>query len=253
MKDSMPKVWFTPRWWFMWVLALAAMALTASLGRWQLSRADQKRAAQAEIEAQISAPILSLADLQAEPALWGEMHRRVSMSGFWLHRHTLYLDNRVYRGQPGFWVYTPLLLDDKSAVLVQRGWVARDVRDVQATPTLPEPTEMTRIQGRLALPPSKWLDLGTADTPSDPGASRIRHNIDVTELRRQWGISVLAVVLQTDPTEGQLVRDWPQPADTVSTNLGYAFQWFAMCAALFVLSLWGLIIRPLRHERQNAN
>ena len=241
------------RWWLMLVLAVVGIFILASLGRWQLSRADQKLALQAAIDEQVQAPVLSEKELTAEPALWGELHRRVSIEGFWMHRHTLYLDHRSYQGRNGFWVLTPLLLDDKTAVLVQRGWVPRDPGNAQAVPPVPEPTELVRVQGRLAAPPSKWMDLNGGETPVATGSSRIRQNIDVSELRQQWGVSVVAVMLQTDPSDAELIRDWPMPAGTASTNQGYAFQWFAMSVALLLFSFWSLIIRPLRHGRQNAS
>ena len=249
MNDFMRSTLGSGRWCLLAVLALAAVLTTASLGRWQLSRAAQKENLQAAIDAQMAAPVLSEKELEQEPALWDEMHRRVSLEGFWMHRKTLFLDNRLYQGRAGFWVLTPLLLDEKTAVLVQRGWAPADLRDVRAEPKVPEPNELVRIQGRLAPAPSRWLELD-GQTPAPTGSSRIRHNIDISELRQQWGVSIVAVVLQTDPSEPELVRDWPLVAATVSTNLGYAFQWFAMSAALLLFSLWTLIIRPLRHGRQ---
>ena len=196
----------TGRWWLLVVLALAAIVTTASLGRWQLSRADQKQSLQREIDEQMAAPVLSEKELEQEPALWGEMHRRVSIEGFWMHRHTLFLGNRIHQGRAGFWVLTPLLLDEKTAVLVQRGWAPADLRDVRAEPQVPEPSALVRVQGRLAPPPSRWLEL-SPQTPAPAGSSRIRHNIDISELRQQWGVSIVAVVLQTDPSEPELVRD----------------------------------------------
>ncbi len=237
------------RWWLMLVLALIGIFTLASLGRWQWSRADQKLALQAAIDAQMQAPVLSEKELATEPALWGELHRRVSIEGFWMHRHTLFLDQRTHQGRAGFWVLTPLLLDDKSAVLVQRGWVPRDLRDLQDIPKVPEPTQLVRVQGRLAPPPTPWLKLQSAEPAAASGSSRIRQNIDIAELRREWGVSVVAVLLQTDPSDADLIRDWPMPAGTASKNQGYAFQWFAMSLALALFSLWTLFLRPLRHGR----
>jgi surfeit locus 1 family protein len=237
----------TPRWWLCVIATLLAMAVTASLGRWQLERAQQKLDLQHAIEAQISAPVLTEQDLELTPASWGEIHRRVSLQGYWMHQHTLFLDNRLDQGRAGFWVMTPLLLDDQSAVLVQRGWVPRDAHDLSAVPQLSQPKELTRIQGRLIPAPSKWLELKEPEASPDSGTSQIRHNIDITQLRQHWGYSIVAVVLQTDPSDGELKREWAMPANTVGTHQGYAFQWFAMCAAVFVIALWFLIIQPLRH------
>ena len=246
--DFKPGFMGSLRWWTWLVLALAGILATASLGRWQISRAEQKLASQQAIDEQMAAEVLTETDLTTEPALWGEMHRRVSLQGFWMHRHTVFLDQRMHQGRPGFWVLTPLLINEKTVVLVQRGWVARDRQDIQAIPTLTEDLQLVRIQGRLAPPPSRWMELQQETTPQAAGASRIRHNIDITELRQQWGVSVVAVVLQTDPSDAELIRDWPAPASTAQTNWGYAFQWFAMSFALLLFSLWTLFIRPLRHD-----
>ncbi len=237
----------SPRWLAWAILALLLMGATASLGRWQLNRAQQKLDLQHAIEEQLSSPALTEQDLEVTPALWGEIHRRVSLQGYWMHAHTLFLDNRTDQGRAGFWVMTPLLLDDKSAVLVQRGWVPRDTQDVSAVPKLSEPKELTRIQGRLIPPPSKWLDLQGSEATPESGASQIRHNIDISQLRDQWGYSILAVVLQTDPSDAEMRREWAMPASTAGTNQGYAFQWFALCVAVFLMALWFLIIQPLRH------
>ena len=185
------------RWWLTLLIALVAMAVTASLGRWQLSRADQKLALQKTIQAQMDAPVLTERDLELTPASWGE--------------------------------------------------VPRDLRDVQAVPSLAQPQELIRVQGRLSAPPSKWLELQSPEVTPSSGASQIRHNIDIAQWRQLWGYSIAAVVLQTDPSDAQLVRDWPMPASTASTNQGYAFQWFALCATLAALTLWFLFIRPMRH------
>ena len=65
----------------------------------------------------------------------------VVLDGRWLAAHTVYLDNRQMNGRPGFFVVTPLRLDDGRAVLVQRGWLPRDCSD--RTASLPPPTRPT--------------------------------------------------------------------------------------------------------------
>ena len=53
----------------------------------------------------------------------GLLHRPVILHGHWLAAATVYLDNRQMNGRPGFYVLTPLQLDDRpEVVLVQRGW-----------------------------------------------------------------------------------------------------------------------------------
>eukprot|EP01030_Chromulinospumella_sphaerica_P005789 gene5789-5664_t len=84
------------------------------------------------------------------------LHRAVTLQGRWLPEHTVYLDNRQMQGRPGFYVVTPLLLpDEKTVVLVQRGWVARNFQDRTQVPRIDTPTGPVQVQGRVAALPSR--------------------------------------------------------------------------------------------------
>ena len=234
------------------LLALAAVVALAALGRWQLSRAAQKQSQQQAIVAQTEAAPLSQGQLLQNPGLWQALHRPVKLQGQWLHQHTVFLENRVYQGRIGFWVFTPLQIAPQTIVLVQRGWVARDITDSQAVPMLVLHTEPVHIAGRIAMAPSPWLNLPALQRADSDIATQIRQNIDLPALQQQWQISIQAVILQTDPSDAELIRDQTLTALNPTNNLGYAFQWFAMSATLLLFSIWHFIIRPLRHAKPNT-
>ena len=123
-----------------WVVTLATvitMAVTAALGFWQLDRAGQKRALQAQIEQRGQlAPWSTPELLQAADPLAG-LHRPVQLSGRWVQGASLFLDNRQMNARVGFFVITPLrLAGSDRAILVQRGWVARDFNDRSRVPAV---------------------------------------------------------------------------------------------------------------------
>ena len=248
------------RWWVVTLSALVAMGVTASLGRWQLSRADQKQAQQAVLDARADEPELDHDDLQEQPYPLPEslMHRRVTLQGFWRPQFTVWLENRSHHGQAGYWVLTPLQLDADTAVLVQRGWAPRISQDRSVLPPVRTNLEVVEVDGVLAAGPSRLLSLGDetaegASTPgTPPGSSRIRQNLTLEQFRQDSGIPVLAYVIQTDDDDEGLRRDWPAVGSTADKNLGYAFQWFALCALLFVLTLWFQFLQPARHASRSA-
>ena len=166
---------------------VAAVALTARLGFWQLDRAAQKLALQTAIEAQQQRPALSADELAEAPAeAASQVHRQVRLRGQWLHEHTVFLDNRTMNGRVGFFVLTPLQLQGRpQALLVQRGWVPRDALERSRVPALSRPAGPVELRGRLALAPSSrtllrlqgahWTDAEDAptlavslDTPRGP-------------------------------------------------------------------------------------
>jgi surfeit locus 1 family protein len=257
---SAPRAGRRLRWWVVTLSALVAMGVTASLGRWQLSRAAEKQAQQAVLDARADEPELDHDDLLKlqYPLPEALMHRRVYLQGFWRPQYTVWLENRSHHGQAGYWVLTPLQLDADTAVLVQRGWAPRVSQDRSVLPPVQTTLEVVEVEGVLAAGPARLLSLG--DEPTDsaatpgmpPGSSRIRQNLTLEQFRQDSGIPALAFLVQTDEADEGLRRDWPAVASTADKNLGYAFQWFALCALLFVLTLWFQFIQPARHAQRTS-
>lgn len=229
--------------------AVAVALLTARLGVWQLSRADEKLALQAAVEQQAKQPVLDVLpdDVRAASA-W--QHRRVRLQGRWSVAHTVYLDNRQMNGRPGFFVVTPLVLADGRAVLVQRGWLPRDVNERTRIDDAPPPAGQISVEGRIAPPPSRLFEFEGGDT------GRIRQNVDVEAFAREIGLRLVPVsVVQTGPETptaraDKLLRDWPAPATGVGKHHGYAFQWFGLSALVVILYVWFQFIQPRRAGRR---
>jgi surfeit locus 1 family protein len=234
------------------VVALAALVcagVTARLGFWQLDRGAQKTALQASIDARGAMAPLGEADLASDstPAA-AQHHRPVRLAGHWSAPHTVFLDNRQMGGRPGFYVVTPLKLADGRAVLVQRGWAPRDLRDRARVPSPPTPATPVVVSGRLAPPPGRLYEF---DTPSADAEGPIRQNLDLAAFARETGLVLVpSSVLQTEPAMPQdgLLRDWPAPSLGVAKHHGYAFQWFGLSALVVLLYVWFQLIQPRRRR-----
>lgn len=227
----------TTRWkfWLMTAAALVSVAVTLRLGFWQLNRAAQKENFQAAIETQGKlAPLNNRAITQAGD-LAAEIHRPVRLRGTWAKSNTVFLDNRQMDGKPGFYVVTPLRLEESpQSVLVQRGWVQRNFQDRNKLPLVATGAGIVEIEGRIESPPSRLFDLG------NDGQGPIRQNLDMTIFARETGLSLLPVsVVQTSGSaDDGLRRHWPVPASSAGKNYGYAFQWFALSALVAILYGW---------------
>ena len=237
-----------------WARALVLLAAvlgvltTAALGRWQLGRAAQKlaiaqervdRAALPELDGRTLAS--SGLDAQAREAL---LYRRLALQGHWLAEHTVYLDNRQMHGRPGFYVLTPLRLQDSDAVvLVQRGWVPRNFQDRTALPLIDTPKGLVGVHGLLALWPSRVYDFAELET----GA--IRQNLIFGDYRLQTRLPLLELSLQQTDADGEgLQRAWPEIASGVEKHHGYAFQWFGLSVLIALLYVWFQIVQPRRKK-----
>ncbi|MBU2285637.1 MAG: SURF1 family protein [Gammaproteobacteria bacterium] len=231
------------------------MAATASLGRWQLSRAAQKEAIQADIDQQKRQPALDQDEFLASDNAASAMYRLVRLRGLWVEPHTIYLDNRQMHGLQGFYVLTPFAIEgSKQTVLVQRGWLQRNFNDRTQLGKVETPAGLVELEARIAPPPGHLLELGKepaqAETPE--GSSRIRQNLDLGAFREATGLPLRTdVSLQEVGAASQgLQRDWPAPALGVERHYGYAFQWFGLTALVVLLYVWFQIIAPIRRKRR---
>lgn len=230
----------TVRFWLIAGAALLGVSVTMRLGFWQLSRAAQKLALQETIDERVALPPLNQLPLSNAGTATEWTHRRVSLQGHWLDRYTVYLENRQMDGKPGFFVLTPLQLDDaqKAAVMVQRGWVQRNFNDRTALPQLPRVEAQVQVEGRIAPPPAKLYEFESQTR------GNIRQNLDLTGFAQETGLPLAPFsVLQTGPDADGLTRDWAPILTGVDKHHGYAFQWFALSGLIAILFIWFQIVR----------
>ena len=235
-----------------WVLlaTLVGVALTASLGTWQLSRAAQKIAIQSALDSRAALPALSAADLARDVETAALQHYRpVRLRGQWVAARTVFLENRQMNARVGFYVVTPLQLEGRpEAVLVQRGWVVRDMNDRSRLPAIVTPIGSVEVQGSIAPPPARLYEFDSTATGT------IRQNLDLTGFARETGLRLVPLSVQqhddASAASDGLLRQWPRPAVDVQKHYGYAFQWFAMSALMAGLYVWFQLLRPRlkRHD-----
>ncbi len=244
----MPVASLSVRFWMVTVAALVVAGTTFSLGQWQLRRAAQKEGLQAAISAKNTLPTLDNRALIAMKNIADELHRPVVAEGVWQTAHTVFLDNRPMNGKTGFWVVTPLALAGSNrVVLVQRGWVARDFIDRTRLPVIDTPSGPVKVQGRIALPPSKLYEF------DGEASGHIRQNLDLDAFRRETGLPLMnaSIIELGRPGEG-LLRDWAPPNLGVEKHYGYAFQWFGLCALVVCLYGWFQVWPFLARRRAPA-
>ncbi len=239
----------TLRFWIVTAATVFTMAVTASLGLWQLDRAGQKLALQAQIQERSALAPWRNAELLGAADATDGVHRPVRLTGQWLPEASVFLDNRQMNARVGLFLVTPLRLEgSQRVVLVQRGWVPRDFTDRSRLPDIDTPTGTVSIEGRLAAAPSKLYDLGGA------GEGPIRQNIDLVAFAQETGLDLLGVsVLQTGGASEGLLRDWPPIAVDVNKHHGYAFQWFSLCLLAGILYVWFQLISPRRKRRPHGS
>lgn len=207
-------------------LALAAVVAFVALGNWQLGRAEEKR----ELAGHFSAG--------GPPIDWPQLPRdapryqRVSLRGHYDPDHQFLLDNMSHDSVAGVDVLTPFLLDDGTAVLVNRGWLPFGATR-QDLPGVAVDSAKRSVVGRLdELPrPGIWLK-----APPATGWPRLVQYPKMDELAAALGrpLAPRQVLLDPGVPDGY-VRAWTMNGTSADRSLGYAVQWFAFAAVAGIL------------------
>jgi surfeit locus 1 family protein len=233
------------------IAALLLFALLVRLGIWQLDRAAEKEEIQREVERRGRAPAVDLAAPGAAREDEAELRwRHVLLRGRYDPVMHILLDNQVYRGRAGYFVYTPFLLAGESVrVLVNRGWVAAG-NDRSSAPAVVTPGGDIAIEGvARPLPRTPVLK----ETPPEvlaPGVLRVQEVRPALIAEREgWTLLPYEVRLE-EPAPG-FVRDLPAPGIGRERHLAYAFQWFSLATLLAVICAV-LIARSARHGGKDA-
>lgn len=228
----------------------AVVAITTSLGQWQLRRADEKRALQARVDkAAQQAPLRIGRDPLPEPVDGVP----VAVVGRFLPQASVFIDNRTHQGVAGFHVLTPVRITGASEqVMVLRGWVARDLVDRNRLPPLTTPDGEIMLTGMAERQLARTLELAPARPPGPD--ERLWQNFDPAVFTAWSGLSLLPFVVRQAPggVDDGLVRQWRVAGADVDKHRGYAVQWFAMAAAAGAVALY-LFLSLLRHARSASS
>lgn len=208
--------------------AIVAIAVMVKLGFWQYNKAQQKLALQAAYDARLHEPPIALPAKVTDIEPW--RYRHVTASGHYDPRYQILLDNQVENESAGYHVITPFMPDGGgAAVLVDRGWIPMGDRAHLPMPSVL--TETIQITGAAWVPPSKFFELATP--PQSQDWTALWQNLDIKRYAASVPFSVLPFVVRLDSNiEGGFVRNWPQPAERVETNIGYAWQWWGFAFTL---------------------
>lgn len=232
----------------MLVLGTIAFALLIALGTWQVQRLHWKNALEAQIAERIEAQPLPLAEMEVRYRATGDVdYWPVTLSGTFQHdgeRHFF----ATWEGQSGFYVYTPLRLDDGRYVLVNRGFVPYDLKDASTRPA-------GQVEGAVTvtgLARNPLTEKPGSLVPDNDLAKNVFYWKDRDAMAATAGLPQGAVVLPFFVDADKAANPGGLPVggvtmiDMPNNHLQYAVTWYGLAAALLgVMGVW-LLRRPER-------
>jgi surfeit locus 1 family protein len=229
------------------LFAAAALAVLLALGTWQVERLAWKEALIARVDARVHAEPVDLPPSSSWPSLDPEAieYLPVRITGTFDHARELYVfialsSPKGPAGGQGWFVLTPLILSDGSAVLVNRGFVPDGRKD-----------PASRVEGQVAGPVTITGLLRPAEqrnwlSPADNPEKNVWFVRDPDTMARAAGLDPAKTAPFTvDAFAGQAPGGLPQGGETIiafpNNHLGYAITWYGLAAAL--VAVYAVVLR----------
>jgi surfeit locus 1 family protein len=201
-------------------MSLAAAAVCARLGFWQVERLRARRARNAEAVAHLAEPALNLPPLPSELTRF----RRVRATGVFDFRNELAVGGRSRMGAPGVHIATPLVLNGTNArLLVLRGWAySADAATVDLTAW--RERDSATVEGYLV-----GFEADPESASGDTSASRVVRRVARGPLEHRLGVSLVPyyLIMTAGGASGDSVpRRFEAPVLDEGPHLSYSVQWF---------------------------
>ena len=223
------KALFSRRFLIPTIVVVLGMLFLARLGFWQLDRLEGRRAENAVLAIALEQPPLELTGdgIGADVSLAG--NQQAIARGTFDFDEQVVLMLQLNEGRTGAHLLAPLLLDEQTAVLVDRGWLPLAEQNNHNTPT-----------GETAV--YSYLAASRPQLEPNNAPKTEWHRVDVEAIDEQLPYDLLPfylgqlndepTVVESFPIHGKLDVDLSE-----GSHITYAIQWFLFSLTLGIVYL----------------
>ncbi|EJJ28907.1 SURF1 family protein [Rhizobium sp. CF142] len=221
---------------FTGITVLIALAILISLGTWQVERLHWKEGLLADIAERRAAAPVPLADIETMAAQGGDIeYRTVTATGRYINNKERHFF-ATWRGQTGYYIYTPLQLADGRYILVNRGFVPYENKE----PEMRMQGQLTGQQTVSGLARAKLLGKPSSLVPDNDVAKNIFYWKDLDVMASSVDLDKVDVVpffvdADSTPNPAGFPIGGVTQVDLPNDHLQYAFTWYGLAAALLVV------------------
>jgi surfeit locus 1 family protein len=233
-------------------LLILMPVVSFGLGTWQVQRLKWKTGLITQAEYRLSLPPLPLPPrLNPEIADKEFDYRRVSAEGKFRHDQEMFVGPRMHDGKEGYLLITPLERTDGSKLLICRGWISKQSKDINRRGK--DSDEQVIVECLLRTKPKKNYFTPEHNDPS------MYHFLDIDEMARITDSQpiLLQATVQSDEDHdlfaGQLINRGvpigaPAKVDIRNTHFQYILTWYGLSALTTAM-----LIALLRQNRSSAS
>ena len=263
LKERPPADWsfvYHAGWICSHIFVAACIIAFVNLGFWQLSRLHGRRQVNAMIEARMASPAVPIQSLVRPHEDYKianhRDYRQVTVTGHYDNANQMLIrDEQDAQDDPGWWLVTPMILPDGSAVAINRGFVPLTLGESGllatdengALPQYAPPTGTVTVTGLL------FPTQNRSGGPYDPAAGHLHtlSRVDLFRWQRQVSYPLYPVYVNLVSSKPAQHGAYPEPVPPPSLgdgpHLNYAGQWFIF--ATLTAIVYPLLLRRVFRNR----
>ena len=213
------------------IFAIIFVPITISLGLWQIERANEKKVIISNYDKLlVSTPIA----LQKEQPL--ENWQPIETVGAYQDL-VIYEDNAINSSKAGFKVYHLFQNGDGTFIFVHRGFIERNLIK-NNLPRIDTPVGKKNIKGTTLFKQNNTFVKNIEESDI-----RIIQEFNTTVLIERFPILkdryLHPFLFNLDVRDADKFQPIEKPVNMTATkHIGYAIQWFGLCAALIILTIY---------------
>ena len=202
------------------------------LGYWQITRGYEKQEMWEKFTLNKSLPPLAESEI-LDLNIKNLNYRSITITGRYIPR-TFLLDNRIYKNQIGYEVFTPFVSRNQKVYLINRGWIAKNKSD-----SIKTPEERLQIEGVSSPFVRFGLDLSNS-LPDNKFPSIVQELTyeKVSSLLTKNIVLEHSVIQLSAASQGSLEPIWKPSVFKASKHWAYAAQWLGLALALIYLFVY---------------
>ena len=213
------------------IFAIIFVPITISLGLWQIERANEKKVIISNYDKLlVSTPIA----LQKEQPL--ENWQPIETVGAYQDL-VVYEDNAINSGKAGFKVYHLFQNGDGTFIFIHRGFIERNLIK-NNLPRIDTPVGKKNIKGTTLFKQNNTFVKNIEESDI-----RIIQEFNTSVLIERFPILkdryLHPFLFNLDVRDADKFQPIEKPVNMTATkHIGYAIQWFGLCAALIILTIY---------------
>ena len=205
------------------IFVFTVITLFCFLGTWQLYRLQWKQVLIGEISSGLKSPPIKYS------VLINKNYQRVVLAGVYNFKNQIYLYSLNKKGQPGFDVITPFQTLEGENVLINRGWIRKELKNKPEINLI----ENNKIQGLLRRNTKKNIF-----KPKNNIRENIWFSINLMDVKKMTGENFTDFIVYLEDEKINAPSPKKISIDLPNNHLKYAITWYSISISILFYFLY---------------